>query len=300
MRVPVQKAAPLAPEPEAKKRRWRLPRLSFKAGFRLFLFVLVLFVVGSVIYAVRTIPKRFTVLVIGSDQRADERGRSDVLMVVSVSQDPDDPVSILTIPRDTRVEVEGFGMQKITHAYALGDAESDGKSLGNQKLTKKTVEQFLDISIDGTLEITFKSFQDIIDQLGGITTKQYGHLDGDDALKKVRDRNREGGDFARTEDQREVLMEVVNEIRKQNAYQDVYAFLKDSSGSRIVVPKLRLALFSAYALLRRGGSISFKDVHNDVIPGSSQRIYTPEFKKELYYWVPDQTKTEEVIAEWFS
>lgn len=299
MRVPVQKAVP-AIQPEIKKRRWRLPRLSFKAGFRLFLFLVVLVVVGSIVYTVRTIPKRFNVLVIGSDQRADERGRSDVLMVVSVAQDPKQPVSILTIPRDTRVEVEGFGLQKITHAYALGDTEGDGKSLGNRRLTEKTVEHMLDISIDGTLEITFKSFQDIIDQLGGITTKQYGRLDGEAALKKVRNRSREGGDFARTEDQREILMEVVNEIRTQKAYQDVYSFLKDSTESRLVVPKLHLALFSAYAILRRGGNLNFKDVHNDVIPGKSQLIYTPEFKKELYYWVPDETKTKEIVAEWFS
>lgn len=295
MRVPI--TSPAAAQAAKPKRK---VRLSFRAWFRLAGFLLLVLIVGAVVYGFRSIPKRFNILVIGSDQRADERGRSDVLMVVSVSKTPKSPISVLTIPRDTRVEVPGFGMQKITHAYALGTAEKDGKSLGNRKLTETTVENFLGIPIDATLEITFASFQQIIDKLGGVTTKSHGHLTGEEALALVRDRAREGGDFARTQDQREILMEVVNEVRKQNAFQSTYDFLKNSQESRLSFPKLRFALFSAYALIRRGGNLSLKDVHDDVVPGKSQMIYTPEFSKNLYYWVPNQSGTQEIITKWFS
>ncbi|MFH1171174.1 MAG: LCP family protein [bacterium] len=288
---------PTLPAPQKPKQHRRLP---FTAWLRLIAFILFLLVIGAIVYGFRTIPKRFNILVIGSDQRAEERGRSDVLMVVSVPKSPRDAISVMTIPRDTRVDVEGFGMQKITHAYALGTVKEDGKSLGNRLLTKETVERFLGIQIDGTLEITFESFQDIIDKLGGVTTATYGHLTGEEALAKVRDRSREGGDFARTKDQREILVEVLSEIRKQNALRSTYAYLKSSSTSRVLLPKTRFALFSAYAVIRRGGRLNLQDVHNEVIPGRSQKIFTPEFQKELYYWIPDTEQTRTIVATWFS
>jgi anionic cell wall polymer biosynthesis LytR-Cps2A-Psr (LCP) family protein len=297
MRVPVQKPAPTPPPAEKKRRRFRL---SFKAGFRLAVFAL-LVLAGWAAYTLFTsIPKRFTVLVIGSDQRAEERGRSDVLMVVSLPRSPRDSISILTIPRDTRVEVPGFGMQKITHAYALGDIENDGKTLGNRRLTEETVERFLGIPIDATIELTFASFEAIINKLGGVTTQKYGTLTGKEALKIVRDRAREGGDFARTADQRDILFDVVEEIKRQNAYTSMYEFLKESGDARMTFPRIRFTVFSVYAIIRRAGNFHFTDAHTEVIPGKGESMYTPEFQKNLYYWVPDEEKTQRIIEEWFA
>ncbi|MBI3956928.1 MAG: LCP family protein [Candidatus Kerfeldbacteria bacterium] len=298
MRVPVEKT-PSANEPIQSKKR-RLIRLSPKAFIKLTLLALLVAGVMATYFFFSSIPGRFNILVIGSDQRAEERGRSDVLMVVSLSRRNNQPVSILTIPRDTRVEVPGFGMQKITHAYALGKREDETGILGNRKLTEQTVEAFLGIPIDGTVELTFDSFEQLIDRLGGVTTKSNGKLDGKAALKIVRDRNRDGGDFARTADQREILLGVVSEIRRKGAYSATYEFLHSSSESRIVVSKPRLALFAIMAVFQNGTDFSFANAHNEVVPGTSERIYTPEFQKSLYYWVPDQAKTEKIVQDWFS
>lgn len=294
MRVETPQAAVQSVAPKKKR------RLGFRASVRLFFALIIIIVLGAGVVAFLTIPKRFNILIIGSDQRAEERGRSDVLMLVSLTKSPRDPISILTIPRDTRVDVPGFGMQKVTHAYALGQKDDSTAILGNRSLTKETVESFLGITIDATVELTFKSFEDIINRLGGITVGRYGHLDGEAALAKVRNRSREGGDFARTDDQRLILTEVVNEVRRQNALQSTYGFLRASSESRITLSQGRFAPFAVYALLRRGGNLNLKDVHNDVIPGKGQLIYTSDFAKDLYYWVPDSDKTSMLIKTWFS
>lgn len=266
------------------------------------LFLLILLLGGTALVALSMtlVPKRYNMLVIGSDQRGEERGRSDVLMVVSLSKSPKDAISVVTIPRDTRVDVDGFGMQKITHAYALGERDDANSVLGNASLTRKTVEELLDIHIDGTLEVTFKGFSNIIDSLGGIQTESMGHLSGEEALAIVRDRYREGGDFARTEDQREIIVQTIRTVRSQNAFSSVLKLLEEGIESRITLSKTKFALFAAYAVVRRGGNVSLEGVHNDVVPGRGESLYTPEFGKALYYWVPDEAMTKEMVDQWLS
>ncbi len=297
MRVEVQHAPSVPAERKEKKPRRRIS--PFKLIKRLLLLCILAALITAVVIVVN-IPKRFNLLVIGSDQRSEERGRSDVLMVLSLTKSPKDPITILTIPRDTRVEVPGFGTQKITHAYALGDSPADGKDLGNHVLTTATVEQFLGIPIDGTVEVTFASFEELIDKLGGVVTKNAGELDGKKALAIVRDRSREGGDFARTADQREIVMAVFRKVKLENRFQEVYTFLQQSAESRIEVPKTRFALFSVYALVRRAGLLRLDDAHTDVVPGKGAMLYTEEFQQELYYWVPDRAKTDALVREWLS
>ena len=62
----------------------------------------------------------FYMLLIGSDERTEgEMSRSDVNIVVRV--DPvDNKVSMISIPRDTKIDIEGHGTQKFNAAYAFG------------------------------------------------------------------------------------------------------------------------------------------------------------------------------------
>lgn len=278
----------------------RVQPFSFRKSFRRFLLLLLLVVIAGAAAYVMTAPRRFNVLVIGSDQRSDERGRSDVLMLISVPRNPSDPATILTIPRDTRVDVAGYGKQKITHAYALGDAPDDGKNLGNRNLTVQTVEQFLRVPVHGTLELTFKSFADIVDQVGGVETDEHGHVDGEKALKIVRDRFREGGDFARTADQRDIFVQTVREVVEQKAVPSVYRMLQNSTESRVNVPLPSLVHFGVAAALYRRGNIAVPDFHNEVVPGKGASLYTAEFGKTLYYWIPDADGVAALVRQWLS
>lgn len=258
------------------------------------LLILLLIFVGWFLY--EATPDRLNILVVGSDQRGEERARSDVLMVVSLPKHRPSPTTILTIPRDTRVDVPGFGMQKITHAYALGDRK-EGSVLGNIDLTQKTVENFLGIRQQGTVEVTFDSFVEIVDMMGGVDISS-GHINGEQALKIVRDRFREGGDFARTEDQREVLLALVSKIKSPDMASLVYDYFSTHPESRLQFSRTQIGLFGAFWFLSRGGKISLGEVSEQVVPGHGASLYTPEYNKELYYWVPDEAALKILVDQY--
>jgi anionic cell wall polymer biosynthesis LytR-Cps2A-Psr (LCP) family protein len=77
--------------------------------------------------------KAFNVLLLGSDARPNEKkGRTDAIIVVQVSQDR---ISMLSIPRDTRVDIPGHGKQKINAAAYFEkpeDIQQRYQTLSNQ------------------------------------------------------------------------------------------------------------------------------------------------------------------------
>jgi LCP family protein required for cell wall assembly len=102
------------------------------------------------------------ILVIGSDTRGkvsgqDDPGRSDSLMILHVEPSKR-RFNMLSIPRDLRVDVPGYGKEKINAAY----------SLGGPALTIRTVRQLTGLPIHHYVLIDFHGFRDLIDALGGI------------------------------------------------------------------------------------------------------------------------------------
>jgi len=156
-------------------------------------------------------------VLMGTDSRnPDERGRSDVLMVMHIPGDRQDAY-LISFPRDYWVDVPGYGNAKINAAY----------SYGGPALTVETLEQMLDIPIDHTAIINFEGFMNVIDALGGVTVtnrqasssggfsfpKGTVELNGESALQFVRERkNLSDGDFGRAERQRDVLKAIVTKL----------------------------------------------------------------------------------------
>lgn len=163
----------------------------------------------------------YWVLVLGSDSRAEssDRARSDALMMARV--DPNTPsITLVSIPRDTKVHIEGYGTQKINAAFALGGAE----------LAISTVEDYAGIKISHYAEIYFSGLTDLVDQLGGVTVDvpEYcsykgvtlypgeQELDGTQALTFARCRKTYAmGDFTRTQCQRILLQALVEKVLSQ-------------------------------------------------------------------------------------
>jgi len=156
------------------------------------------------------------ILVIGSDKRptnAGEETRSDTVMLVHI--DPDQNyLSILSIPRDLRVQVPGHGTQKLNWAYANGGLE----------LTVRTVKQLTGVDFKDYVAVDFNAFKDITDELGGVyvdVDKRYYYdgidyeniklspgyqlLDGANALDYVRYRYDLNMDFGRMDRQQRFL-----------------------------------------------------------------------------------------------
>jgi polyisoprenyl-teichoic acid--peptidoglycan teichoic acid transferase len=160
-------------------------------------------------------PSAMNLLVLGSDRREneEERGRSDTIILVHV--DPDkDYLSVMSLPRDLRVEVPGHGLEKINAAFAFG----------GPALTIRTVEQLTGVDINHYLEVDFNAFRDITDSLDGVyvdvdrryynddphwelikLAPGYQLLKGDDALDYVRFRHDLNMDFGRMERQQRFL-----------------------------------------------------------------------------------------------
>ncbi|TCN24173.1 polyisoprenyl-teichoic acid--peptidoglycan teichoic acid transferase TagU [Mesobacillus foraminis] len=158
----------------------------------------------------------FSVLMLGVDEREGDSGRSDTMIVLTVNPN-NNSVKMLSIPRDTRTEIVGKGIEdKINHAYAFGGVE----------MSLNTVENFLDIPIDYYMQINMEGFKDIVDAVGGVTvnndldftyegvhfTKGDVTLNGEKALKYSRMRYDDPrGDFGRQLRQRQIIQAVIKE-----------------------------------------------------------------------------------------
>jgi LCP family protein required for cell wall assembly len=165
-----------------------------------------------------------TYLMVGSDSRGDlsaaerkELGtgnasgqRTDTIMLLHTG---DGPNLLMSIPRDSLVEVPGHGTTKINAAFAFG----------GPKLLVRTIEGATGIRIDHYVEIGFGGFVDLVDAVGGIEIcpesdmqdklanldikKGCQEADGPTALAYARSRHTyaENGDIDRAKAQREVV-----------------------------------------------------------------------------------------------
>lgn len=100
----------------------------------------------------------FYMVLIGQDARPGEAvSNADTLMVAYVDP-PQKHVSLLSIPRDTRVRIPGHGTKKINSAALLG----------GPKLTIQTVEQLTNLPITHYMVVDFNGFKDLVDAIGGV------------------------------------------------------------------------------------------------------------------------------------
>lgn len=83
--------------------------------------------------------------------------RSDVMMILSYDQKNND-VTVTSIVRDTYVEIENRGFDKINHAYAFGGAE----------LAIQTINKTFDLDIEDYVTVDFWTVEKIIDAIGGV------------------------------------------------------------------------------------------------------------------------------------
>lgn len=171
----------------------------------------------------------FYMLLIGADksQDRDESGeyggsyRTDSMILARV--DPKEKeVTLISIPRDTQVDIPGHGTQKINAAYAFGGAS----------LAVDTVSELAGVPISHYAEIDFDGFKAVVDALGGIEVDvpmeinddmAGGHVDaglqtlnGEQALILCRSRHNYddigNGDAIRAANQRLVLSAIMEKV----------------------------------------------------------------------------------------
>ncbi|MCM0619942.1 LCP family protein [Nocardioides bruguierae] len=147
--------------------------------------------------------------------------RSDTMMLLHLSADRQS-ASLISFPRDSWVDVPGWGSAKINAAFSWG-----GPSLAVQ-----TVEQLTGVYIDHVAWVDWDGFEALTDELGGVDvwipgtvydsardvtwTKGMHHLDGEEALLYVRQRyGLTGGDLDRVRRQQYFMKALMDTFRHQ-------------------------------------------------------------------------------------
>ena len=146
------------------------------------------------------------IAIFGVDSGADNYGvgnRSDCIIIASINNNTGE-IKLISVYRDTYVNIKGHGLDKITHAYSYGEAP----------LAIKTLNTNLDLNIKEFATVNFDVVKETVDYIGGIsmpiTSEEVGHisgitkpgtytLTGEQALAYSRIRYASGGDYKRTE-----------------------------------------------------------------------------------------------------
>lgn len=223
--------------------------------------------------------ENLTFLLVGLDTRSEEQttgagataeeqaARSDVIMLATVNEDRT-RASVVSIPRDSWVDIPGRGKDKINAAYAFG----------GPPLLIQTVEQLTRVRVDHFAVIDFVGFEAMTDAVGGIevnvrtTTSNYGvtvekginQLDGREALAYVRERkNLPGGDLDRSKRQQNVLRALMNKAISSQTLSDprrTYDLLNAIGNSVSIDDTLGNTGLQSLALSMRnlrGGDVTF-------------------------------------------
>ncbi|RDI43106.1 LytR family transcriptional attenuator [Falsibacillus pallidus] len=162
-----------------------------------------------------------TILILGSDQRNEEAARSDSIMLTRY--DPErNQMKVVSIMRDSYMNIPGYGYSKINHAY----------SWGGKDLMKETIEKNFGIKINHVALINFEGFTKLIDELipEGIKVNvspemiKYFHwnmnpgehnLHSQELLQYVRFRHDGNNDFGRVDRQQEVISKIKDKVMEK-------------------------------------------------------------------------------------
>ena len=207
------------------------------------------------------------ILVLGTDSRTSASDpsqwkegaqRTDAIMIVQVSGDRK-TVSVMSIPRDSWVEIPGHGQGKINAAY----------SYGGPSLTIHTVENLTGIHIDHFAVANFESFVALTDEIGGVRVnlktpqrlagKELGAgaqvLDGQQALAYTRERSSlPNGDFDRVKRQQTWMRSIVSRVLTNGTLSSptaLYSLLKTASRTVAVDESFTLNQMQSLALETR-------------------------------------------------
>ena len=238
-----------------------------------------------------------TVMIMGVDERADDVGRSDTLMVATI--DPQrKQAALFSLPRDTRVKIKGHGFDKINAAYAYG----------GEKLTRDTVEAFLGVNIDHYIIVNTKSFQRIIDAIGGIDINvekrmyyedpwdddggllidlQPGmqHMDGKTAVTYVRYRDEEG-DIGRVRRQQKFMEACMDKVVSPAIITRLPSVISEIMDSVQTDLSLRQMLEFAGSLKEAKNN----GLKTEIVPGRGMYI------SGISYWIPDVSEMRTLLA----
>ena len=236
------------------------------------------------------------VLLMGVDRRDGDVGRSDTLMLAAVDEEHG-RAALLSIPRDTRIEVGSYGYDKINHAYAFGGHE----------MTLASVSALVGVPITHYIMVDTSSFERIVDAVGGVDIdvekRMYyedpwdddgglvidlapgeQHMNGAQAIKYVRYRDGEG-DIGRIGRQQHFMRALLAQLLSPQVLPrlaTVVDEVKNAVDTDLTTRQL-LTLATRLKDMEAGG------VSMQMVAG------TPAYLGDVSYWIPDFVETRRAL-----
>ena len=243
----------------------------------------------------------FYMVIMGEDTRPGEKqARSDTLIVAHV--DPQaKTVAMMSIPRDSRVQIPGRGLDKINSAAQIG----------GPALTIKTVTALTGLPISHYVVLDFNGFKSIVDAMGGVTInvpfriddvmaanhvksaqvveKGVQKLDGAHALTFVRARHQfPSQDIQRMANQQYFIKELVKQA-KQQAANPLKTFAIVNAFARAVKTDLTIQELAGLAIDFKGMQDS--DMQTVTMPGVDQTV------NGISYIIPNIAGMKEIVRK---
>ncbi|MFP3125226.1 LCP family protein [Ectobacillus funiculus] len=242
--------------------------------------------------------KPFSILLTGVEDYATggKNGRTDSIIFATINPKTKH-VTILSIPRDTRVNISGRDkLDKINAAHAYGGID----------MTMNTVEDFLNVPVDHYVEIGFEGFKKIVDAVNGVTVdvpfdfvegsdlnprkgisfhKGSQHLNGEEALAYVRMRKHDPmGDFGRAQRQRQVLGALVEKLNSPS----VVTKLDDIAEIIGKHVKTDIPVSDGLALYQKFSGFKASSIETLRLDGDDDYI------NGIYYYIPKKDSQQEI------
>lgn len=236
----------------------------------------------------------FSVLLLGVDERPEDAGRSDSILVATVNP-IEDSVKLVSIPRDTLVTIPGYGKDKVNAAFAYGGIN----------LAVETVENYLNIPINFYTKINMEGMVDLVDAVGGINVdNKYAFeldgveldvgnfdLDGNQALQYARMRKQDPtGDFGRQERQKEVISKIVKNALSINSLTN-FNKIFNAVGKNVETNFTGSELWE----LAKNYASTANNITNLTLEGPDGFLYyIPSYGQDVYVWQPSSESLQEV------
>lgn len=187
--------------------------------------------------------KPLTMLLLGTDYRKETGTHlSDVMMVVAMNPETKS-ATVVSLPRDTLLELDGYRPDKLNAYYPNFLAAEKKSGIPAEQEMKTMIGKYFDLPIDYVTVLNFQGFRDVVDALGGVDVNVDAnmcyrdradgtdinlkagpqHLNGEDALGYVRyrksnckPRTKASDDFDRNRRQNEVLHALIDQAKSLN------------------------------------------------------------------------------------
>lgn len=245
----------------------------------------------------------FAALILGTDIEESGQARTDTIILVTVNPEKES-IKMISIPRDTLIELPNGTMEKINAAYPTGGA----------RLSKKVISDMFNIPIDFYAILDYNGLIELVDAIGGITVnseleftqnnyadrnkpinikKGIQTLNGEEALGYARMRKKDPrGDFGRQDRQKDVVQAILEELVSFNTLTNLTQIL-DS-----VQPYLKTNATSNEILdLATGYYKTLNDIEQLSLNGEAGDAYFPHYGLTVYVWEPYEESLWEISEE---